>query len=74
MLVLVELINDEEDDDLSNKAYQCLENMGTVTVFELLKKSKELLEQRERVWKKGNTIMLDVFMRRERHVYVEPIQ
>ena len=25
---MVELINDEEDDELSNKAYECLESVG----------------------------------------------
>lgn len=29
---LYELINDEEDDILSSKAYECLENMGTKVV------------------------------------------
>ena len=30
--VLVNLINDEEDDELSNKSYQCLEYMGALAV------------------------------------------
>jgi hypothetical protein len=42
--------------------------MGALTIFELLKELKQITEKRERAWKKGNTIMIDVFLRRERHV------
>jgi hypothetical protein len=70
--VMVNLINDEDDDDLSTKAYQCLEYMGPLTIKELLKELKQILERRGRLWKKGNTIMIDVFMKRERHVCCVP--
>mmetsp|Transcript_39726 Transcript_39726/g.38297 ORF Transcript_39726/g.38297 Transcript_39726/m.38297 type:complete len:85 (+) Transcript_39726:925-1179(+) len=66
---MVELVNDEEDDELSNKAYQCLEQMGILSMLELLKELKIITHKRERVWKKGNTIMVDLFRRRERHIY-----
>jgi len=49
---LVNLINDEEeDDDLSNKAYQCLEYMGPVAVIDLIKQMKLILDKRELKWK-----------------------
>lgn len=68
---MVNLINDEEDDELSNKAYQCLEYMGQNTVIELLKKTKVLIEKRDIKWRFKNSIMLDVFMKRERHIIVK---
>jgi len=44
-----------------------------MTVFELIKKVRSLINQRETNWKSGSTIMLDVFMRRERHIYTKPL-
>lgn len=32
---------------------------------------KEINEETQRKWRDGNTIMLDVFMRRERHIYMK---
>jgi hypothetical protein len=73
-MVLVELISDEEqDEELSNKAYQCLEYMGQRSVFEIIQRLKELIGEREMKWRHKDTIMLDVFMRRERHIYVKPM-
>lgn len=43
-----------------------------MSVIELLKKTKTILQHRERKWKQGNTVMLDVYGGRERHVYMEP--
>lgn len=42
-----------------------------MSVKEMIKKIKEVIVETERKWKQGNTIMLDVFMRRERHVYMK---
>ncbi|CDW82063.1 UNKNOWN [Stylonychia lemnae] len=71
--VLVNLINDEEDDDLSNKSYQCLEYMGSQAVIELAKQTKTIVEKREKMWRYGNCIMLDVFNNRERHVFLKAL-
>ena len=35
---------------------------------------KEMIAEREVKWRHNNTIMLDVFQRRERHIYVKPIE
>ena len=48
--------------------------MGQLSVFEIIRKMKELIIERELKWKHNNTIMLDVFMRRERHIYVKPVK
>ena len=47
--------------------------MGSLTIIELLNKTKDMLSQRDMKWRHGNTIMLDVFMRRERHVYLKSL-
>jgi hypothetical protein len=47
--------------------------MGQMSVFEIIRKMKELFNDRELKWRHKDTIMLDVFMRRERHIYVKPI-
>ena len=72
--VLVNLINDEEDDDLSNKSYQCLEYMGALAVVELVKQTQAIVDKRDLSWRHGNCIMLDVFMNRERHVYMKALK
>jgi hypothetical protein len=45
--------------------------MGSLVVVELLKKTKELVQARSFVkWRSGTkSVMLDVFMRRERHLF-----
>ena len=48
--------------------------MGQLSVFEIIRKMKEMIVEREVKWRHNNTIMLDVFMRRERHIYVKPIE
>lgn len=45
-----------------------------MTVFELIKNTKVIISQREAKWKEGNTIMLDIFMRRERHILTKPVK
>lgn len=72
--VLVNLINDEEDDELSTKSYQCLEYMGPLAVVELVKQMQQVLEKRDVMWKSGQTIMVDVFLNRERHIYLRPLK
>ena len=72
-MVLVELISDDEEEDegVSNKAYQCLEVLGEQAVKEMIARVKEINEETVVKWKQGGTIMLDVFMKRERHVYLK---
>jgi len=45
-----------------------------MSVFDIIRRMKELITERELKWRHNNTIMLDVFMRRERHIYVKPVQ
>ena len=48
--------------------------MGQMSVFDIIRRIKELINERELKWRHNKTIMLDVFMRRERHIYVKPVQ
>ncbi len=48
--------------------------MGQLSVFEIIRKMKEMIAEREVKLRHNNTIMLDVYMRRERHIYVKPIE
>jgi hypothetical protein len=48
--------------------------MGQMSVFDIIRRMKELITERELKWRHNNTIMLDVFMRRERHIYVKSVQ
>jgi len=43
--VLTELINDEDDDELSNKAFECLEALGPKVITELMKYLKLALSK-----------------------------
>lgn len=47
--------------------------MGKSAIVEIIKRIKTVLERCQQPWKAGSTIMIDVFMRRERHLYVEPL-
>lgn len=48
--------------------------MGPVAVVELIKQMKAILGKRELLWKYRSTIMIDVFMNRERHILCKPIK
>lgn len=48
--------------------------MGALTVIEILKEIKLITDQREVLWNQNLTIMIDVFMRRERHIYLKSLQ
>lgn len=43
-------------------------------MIEILKKTKALVEGRAEsaLWKHRNSIMLDVFLRKERHIHIKP--
>jgi hypothetical protein len=42
--------------------------MGPVAVIELIKQMRAIIEKRDMQWKSRSTIMIDVFMNRERHI------
>jgi hypothetical protein len=46
--------------------------MGQTSVFEIIRKVKEVTQEVAK-WKCNQTIMIDVFMRRERHVYMKKL-
>jgi len=48
--LLAELINDEDDDELSDKAYKCLEYLGPVAITHLLKSLESITSQRDYYW------------------------
>ena len=67
--LLTELINDEEDDELSKKAYECLELMGDPVIEKHMELIKRFSESRKGVtWNQQKTIIVDVFGKKERHV------
>lgn len=45
--ILVDLISDEDDDELSEKAYECLEILGPEVVVKLLSKVAQICEERK---------------------------
>ena len=60
--ILCELINDEDDDELSEKAYACLENLGSEVMVKLLNKVYQISEMRKPImWRGQKTIILDIF-------------
>ena len=72
MTLLTELINDEDDDELSKKAYECLELVGEKVIEKQMELIERAVQSREMCkWKAARTIIVDVFGRRERHVYVK---
>ena len=72
--ILVDLISDEEDDVLSEKAYECLEILGPEVVVKLLNKVATICEERKPyMWQSQKTIILDVYGKIERHIYSKKI-
>ena len=70
--LLTELINDEEDDELSKKAYECLELVGEKVIDKQMDLVERAIQSREMSkWKAARTIIVDVFGRRERHIYIK---
>ena len=61
MTALSELINDEEDDELSEKAFETLEMLGPEVVTKLANKLEAIYEERRSfVWRRQRTIILDI--------------
>ena len=72
--VLVDLISDDDDDILSEKAYECLEILGPDVVTKLLLKVGQICEDRKPyLWNSQKTIILDVYGKIERHVYAKKL-
>ena len=59
--VLSELINDEDDDELSNKAFECLESLGPKVISELMKYLKLALSKVVGIFAKSKTLIIDIY-------------
>ena len=71
---MVDLISDDEDDELSEKAYECLEILGPEVVVKLLLKIGLICEERKPyMWHSSKTIILDVYGKIERHIYAKKL-
>ena len=69
---MVDLISDEDDDELSEKAYECLEILGPEVVNQLLLKVGQICEDRKPyMWHSQKTVILDVYGKVERHLYAK---
>ena len=63
---------DEDDDLLSEKAFECLELLGPDVVKKLAAKIDTICENRKPVmWRRMRTVIVDVFSKKERHVYTK---
>ena len=67
--LLAELISDEEDDDeLSQKAYKCLEYLGPQAISALIKTLQSILSTRDYNWNEKHSIIIDSLNEVERHL------
>lgn len=66
--LLCELINDEDDDELSTSAYQCLQHLGTTAIQHLFKSLQSILSQRDYHWNERQSIIIDAIDGTERHL------
>ena len=66
--LLAELINDEQDDELSEKAYKCLEYLGPQAVSHLLKSLQSIISQRDYYWNEKHSVIIDCVGATERHL------
>ena len=72
---LIDLINDEEDDELSEKAYETLEILGPEVVTKVLLKIAQISEERKPyMWHSQKTIILDIYGKIERHMYAKKLE
>jgi len=51
-----------------------LEEIGVLAIGDLLKEIKTICEHRKILWRSRDTIMLDVFFKRERHIICKKIE
>lgn len=70
--VLTELINDEDDCELSEHAFDCLEALGPKVILELIKYLDLAVNRVEGKFAKSKTIIVDIYKGRERHLYLKP--
>ena len=59
--VLTELINDEDDDELSQKAFECLQALGPRIIQELMKYYGLALKKVSGEFVKTKTILVDLY-------------
>jgi len=68
--VLTELINDEDDDELSDKAFECLQEMGPKALADLMKYLKLATGMVTGQFARSKSIIIDIYKKRERHIYL----
>jgi hypothetical protein len=68
--VLTELINDEDDDELSDKAFECLQEMGPKVLADLMKYLKLATGMVTGQFARSKSIIIDIYKKRERHIYL----
>jgi ABC-type uncharacterized transport system auxiliary subunit len=68
---LAELINDEDDNALADKAFESLEALGSKVVPEIVTAIEKVVANSDlKRWGQGNTIILDMVEGgKERHLY-----
>lgn len=67
--LLAELISDEEEDDeLSQRAYKCLEFLGPKAISALIKSLQSILSTRDYNWNEKHSIIIDSLDGVERHL------
>ena len=67
--LLAELISDEdEDEELSDRAYKCLEQLGPSAITQLMKSLQSILSQRDYNWNEKSSIIVDCIGGVERHL------
>lgn len=71
MPVLTELINDEDDDELSNKAFECLEALGPKVIPGLMTYLNLATDQIQSKLARSKSIIVDIYQKRERHIYLK---
>lgn len=69
--VLTELINDEDDDELSNKAFECLEALGPKVIGDLMKYLNLATGRVTGLFARSRTLIVDIYRKRERHIYLK---
>ena len=68
-MLLAEMISDDEDDEeISKRAYKCLEMMGSTAISTLMKSLQNILSQRDYQWNEKNSIIIDIHDGVERHL------
>lgn len=59
--VLTELINDEDDDELSNKAFECLEALGPKVIPGLMKYLNLATNQIQSKLARSKSMIVDIY-------------